>query len=250
MPAIIVERNMSVTAKQETIITIRPSQERGHANHGWLDSYHSFSFANYYDPAQMGFRSLRVINQDRVRGGRGFGTHSHRDMEIISYVLEGALEHKDTIGNTAVIRPGEVQRMSAGTGIAHSEYNYSATEDVHLLQIWILPDRRGLSPSYEQKFFPEAEKANSLRAIVSPDGRDGSVTIHQDVNIYATNLDASQSVVYSVRPNRHLWVQVARGRVKLDDRLLIAGDGAAVSQVESIELAGIEKAEVLLFDLA
>ena len=238
------------TANQEKVITIRPSGERGHANYGWLNSYHSFSFANYYDPAQMGFRSLRVINQDRVRGGRGFGTHSHRDMEIISYVLEGALEHKDTIGNAAVIRPGEVQRMSAGTGIAHSEYNHSATEDVRFLQIWILPDRRGLAPGYEQKFFPEAEKSNRLRVIVSPDGRDGSVTIHQDVNIYVTNLDASQSVVYSARPNRHLWVQVVRGRIKLDDRLLVAGDGAAITQAESIELAAIENAELLLFDLA
>lgn len=238
------------TANQEKVITIRPSRERGHANYGWLNSYHTFSFANYYDPDFMGFRSLRVINQDRVQGGRGFGTHSHRDMEIISYVLEGALEHKDTIGNTATIAPGEVQRMSAGTGIAHSEYNHSATETAHFLQIWILPDRRGLSPSYEQKFFPEAEKSNQLRTIVSPDGRDGSVTIHQDVSIYATNLDAGQSVFYSVLPNRHLWVQVTRGRLKLDDRLLIAGDGAAVSQAESIQLAAIENAEVLLFDLA
>ena len=241
---------MSLTAKQEKVITIRLSQERGHANYGWLNSYHSFSFANYYDPAHMGFRSLRVINEDRIKGGRGFGTHSHRDMEIISYVLEGALEHKDTIGNTALIKPGEVQRMSAGTGIAHSEYNYSATENAHFLQIWILPDRRGLTPSYEQKFFPEAEKSNHLRVIVSPDGRDGSVTIHQDTYIYVTNLDAGKSVVYSTSGDRYLWVQVTRGRLNLDDRLLVAGDGAAVTQAESIELAAIENSEILLFDLA
>lgn len=241
---------MSLTANQEKVITIRPSQARGNANYGWLNSYHSFSFANYYDPAQMGFRSLRVINEDRIQGGRGFGTHSHRDMEIISYVLEGALEHKDTIGNTALIKPGEVQRMSAGTGIAHSEYNYSPTENAHFLQIWIMPDRRGLTPSYEQKFFPEAEKSNRLRVIVSPDGRDGSVTINQDAYIYVTHLDAGKSVVYSASGDRYLWVQVTRGRLNLDDRLLIAGDGAAVSQAESIELAAIENSEILLFDLA
>ncbi|AOY82640.1 MAG: pirin family protein [Moorea sp. SIO1G6] len=241
---------MTVTTNNQKVIKIRKSSERGHANYGWLDSYHTFSFANYYDPAHMGFRKLRVINQDRIKGGSGFGTHSHRDMEIISYVLEGALEHKDTLGNTTVIRPGEVQRMSAGKGIAHSEYNYSAADIAHFLQIWILPNQTRLTPSYEQKFYAPEEKQNQLRLVASQDGRDGSVSIHQDVNVYATNLDAGASVIYQANQDRHIWVQVARGQVKLDNYLLQAGDGAAISQAESVILVGQEQAEVLLFDLA
>ncbi|NEQ62482.1 MAG: pirin family protein [Moorea sp. SIO4A1] len=241
---------MTVTTNNQKIIKIRKSSERGHANYGWLDSYHTFSFANYYDPAHMGFGKLRVINQDRIEGGTGFGIHSHRDMEIISYVLEGALEHKDTLGNTTVIRPGEVQRMSAGKGIAHSEYNYSGTDIAHFLQIWILPNQTGLTPSYEQKFFAPDEKQNQLKLVASQDGRDGSVSIHQDVNVYGTNLDAGASVMYQANQDRHIWVQVARGQVKLDNYLLQAGDGAAISQAESVMLVGQEQAEVLLFDLA
>ncbi|NEO17695.1 MAG: pirin family protein [Moorea sp. SIO4G2] len=241
---------MTVTTNNQKIIKIRKSSERGHAHYGWLDSYHTFSFANYYDPAHMGFGKLRVINQDRIEGGTGFGIHSHRDMEIISYVLEGALEHKDTLGNTTVIRPGEVQRMSAGKGIAHSEYNYSGTDIAHFLQIWILPNQTGLTPSYEQKFFAPDEKQNQLKLVASQDGRDGSVSIHQDVNVYGTNLDAGASVMYQANQDRHIWVQVARGQVKLDNYLLQAGDGAAISQAESVMLVGQEQAEVLLFDLA
>ena len=232
------------------MLTLRKSEERGHASHGWLNSYHTFSFANYYDPAHMGFRSLRVINEDRVEPSRGFGAHSHRDMEIISYVLEGALKHKDSMGNSSVIRPGEVQIMSAGTGVTHSEYNHSDRDLVHFLQIWILPNQTGLKPSYEQKMFSDAEKQGQLRLIVSPDGRDGSVTIHQDVNIYATLLDAEQQLDYQIRPQSYAWVQVARGSVMVNDRLLKQGDGAAVSDANSLTLLGKERSEVLLFDLA
>lgn len=232
------------------MLALRKAEERGHANHGWLNSYHSFSFADYYDPAYMGFRTLRVINEDRVRPSRGFGAHSHRDMEIISYVLEGALEHKDSMGNSSVIRPGEVQIMSAGTGVTHSEYNHSETELVHFLQIWILPNQKGLKPTYEQKVFSDEEKQDRLRLIVSPDGRDGSVTIHQDVNIYATLLDVGQQVDYKIEPNRHAWVQVARGTVMLNNQLLKQGDGAAVKDMDSLKLVGKERSEVLLFDLA
>lgn len=241
---------MSNATVKERAIALRKASERGYANYGWLRSYHTFSFANYYDPNYMGFRHLRVINEDRVQGGAGFGAHPHRDMEIISYVLEGALEHRDTMGNGSVIRPGDVQIMSAGTGIAHSEYNHSANNLVHFLQIWILPDRRGLSPQYEQKFYSEAEKQDRWRLIVSPDGRDGSITIHQDVNIYASVLDADSQVVFPVNPNRYVWLQVARGEMMLGDMLLEAGDGAAIGDAESLELVGKEKAEFLLFDLA
>jgi quercetin 2,3-dioxygenase len=232
------------------VLTLRKSEERGKANHGWLNSFHTFSFANYYDPAHMGFRSLRVINEDRVAPSRGFGAHSHRDMEIISYVLEGALEHKDSMGNSSVIRPGEVQIMSAGTGVTHSEYNHSDTDLVHFLQIWILPNQQGHKPRYEQKMFSDDEKLSQMRLIVSPDGRDGSVTIHQDVNIYATLLDAGQEVDYSMKPNRHAWVQVAKGSVMFNERLLNPGDGVAFSEMGSLKLVGKERSEVLLFDLA
>ena len=232
------------------MITLRQSQERGHANHGWLDSYHTFSFANYYDPSHMGFRSLRVINEDRVQPGKGFGTHGHRDMEILTYVLEGALEHKDSIGNGEIVRPGEVQRMSAGTGIMHSEFNPSATEPVHLLQIWILPDRQGLEPSYEQKAFSVAERQGNLRLIAAKDGRDGAVTIHQDVNLYSAILQPQDRVTYQLQPNRYAWLQVARGAVALNGHHLMAGDGVAIGAAELLEISSDRDAEILLFDLA
>lgn len=239
--------NATLNQKQ---LAIRKAEERGHANHGWLNTYHTFSFANYYDPRYMGFRHLLVINEDRVKGGRGFGAHGHRDMEIISYVLEGALEHKDSMGEVSVIKPGDVQIMSAGTGIMHSEYNYSDKDLVHFLQIWVLPNEKGLRPRYDQKFYPESEKLNHLRPIASTDGRDGSMIVHQDVNIYASVLEAGHSIVYQGKPDRHVWVQVARGKMMLDDELLEAGDGAAVSGAEYLQLVGKEKAEFLLFDLA
>jgi redox-sensitive bicupin YhaK (pirin superfamily) len=234
------------------MIYVRKAAERGHYNHGWLNTYHMFSFAEYYDPRFMGFRDLRVINEDRVMGGMGFPTHPHRDMEIISYVLEGGLEHKDSMGNGSVIRPNEVQRMTAGTGITHSEYNPSKTELVHFLQIWIMPEQKGLTPSYEQKTFPLAEKQDQLRLIASRDGRDGSVTIHQDTNLYVTLLDPEQQLDYQIKPNRHTWIQVVRGLLLLNGQLLKAGDGVAVSEEEAITLVGKEKdlVEVLLFDLA
>lgn len=233
------------------MITIRSSQARGTANFGWLDSRHSFSFGNYYDPDQMGFASLRVINEDKVQPSRGFGMHGHRDMEIISYVLDGALAHKDNIGNGSVIRPGDVQRMSAGTGILHSEFNASETDSVHFLQIWILPEQDNLEPSYEQKNFSEAEKHGNLRLVGSRDGREGSVTIHQDVNLYATSLANGETVTHALTEGRSVWVQVARGAVQLNDHNLTAGDGAAIVQEAGITLRGIsDNAEVLLFDMA
>ena len=232
------------------MITIRKANDRGHANHGWLDSYHTFSFADYYDPKFMGFRSLRVINEDQIAAKRGFGTHSHRDMEIITYVLEGALEHQDSMGNRSVMRPGEVQRMTAGTGVSHSEYNHSDQEATHLLQIWILPETRGLEPSYEQKAYSDAEKRGKLRLIASQDGRDGSVKVHQDLNLYATVLGEGEEVNFSVKGDRQVWVQVARGSVMLNGQLLAQGDAAAVSQETLLDLTGKESAEVLVFDLA
>ena len=232
------------------MITIRKSEERGHFDFGWLDTYHTFSFDRYYDPAHMGFRSLRVINEDRVQPGHGFPTHSHRDMEIITYILEGGLEHKDSMGNGSVIQPGDVQRMTAGTGVAHSEKNPSNDELVHLLQIWILPSRQGLPPGYEQvSYRPEALKGK-LRLIASPDGGDGSVTIHQDAPVFATILEPNMSVTHQPGPDRYTWVQVARGTLKLNDNYLKQGDGAAVSDESSLTLVGTEPAEVLLFDLA
>jgi redox-sensitive bicupin YhaK (pirin superfamily) len=231
------------------MITLRPGNERGHANHGWLDSYHTFSFANYYDPKQMGFRSLRVINEDRVQPSQGFGTHSHRDMEIITYVLEGALEHKDSLGTGAVIAPGEAQRMSAGTGISHSEFNHSQTDPVHFLQIWIIPDQQGLQPSYEQRDFPLEEKRGKLRLIAAKDGRDDAVTVHQDVDLFVTLLVSGEQVIHQLRPNRHAWVQVARGAVMLNGMSLKAGDGAAISEEEKLEISANDTSEILLFDL-
>lgn len=233
------------------MITIRPAQERGVANFGWLDSRHTFSFGNYYDPNYMGFADLRVINEDKVTPGQGFGTHGHRDMEIISYVLEGALEHKDSIGTGSVIRPGDVQRMSAGTGIQHSEFNASTTEPVHFLQIWILPEQKGIEPGYEQKTFASEDKQGVLRLVGSRDGRDGSITIHQDVNLYASSLSENDTVHYTLNDGRVAWLQVARGTVTLNGKLLSAGDGAAIAQEPHLTLQGTsDTAEVLLFDMA
>jgi redox-sensitive bicupin YhaK (pirin superfamily) len=232
------------------MITIRQAQDRGHINHGWLDTYHTFSFDRYYDPGHMAFRSLRVINEDRVAAARGFPTHSHRDMEIITYILQGALEHKDSMGTGSIIRPGDVQRMTAGTGVAHSEYNPSKTEAVHLLQIWIIPNQRGLAPSYEQKAFTEEERKGKLRLIASQDGRDGSVTIHQDADVCATLLESAQEVTHTLAPKRGAWIQVARGSVKVNGEALVQGDGAAIENEAMINIQATEPAELLLFDLA
>ena len=232
------------------MITLRNAHERGHARHGWLESYHTFSFADYYDPRHMGFRTLRVINEDRVQPGKGFGTHPHRDMEIISYVLEGALEHKDSLGTGSVIRPGEVQRMSAGTGVTHSEFNPSRSEPVHFLQIWILPERAGLPPGYEQRAFPNAEKQGKLRLVASRDGREGSVTIHQAVDLYAALLAPGEAVTHPLTLGHHAWIQVARGSTMLNDTALSAGDGAAVSEETRLTVTATDQAEVLLFDLS
>lgn len=230
------------------MITIRRAAERGHADHGWLDTNHTFSFADYYDPHFMGFRSLRVINEDRVKPGVGFGTHAHRDMEIISYVLEGTLAHRDSMGTGSLIKPGEVQRMSAGSGVTHSEMNPSNDEGVHFLQIWILPAERGIAPSYEQKKFEDEERRGKLRLVASPDGGDGSVTIHQDVRLYSTLLDDGASVTHELAPDRFGWVQVTRGEIELNGETLRAGDGAAIRDERAITLTG-RGAEVLLFDL-
>jgi hypothetical protein len=242
---------VSTLLESQDMITIRSAQDRGTANFGWLDSRHTFSFGNYYDPNHMGFADLRVINEDKITSGKGFGTHGHRDMEIISYVLEGALEHKDSIGTGSVIRPGDLQRMSAGTGIQHSEFNASKTEPVHLLQIWILPAQKGIAPSYEQKNFSEAEKRGQLRLVGSRDGRDGSITIHQDVNLYATILQAGDVVTHPLADGRVAWLQVVQGMVQLNDQTLKAGDGAAIVQEADLTLQGASNhAEVLLFDMA
>ena len=232
------------------MITMRRATERGHANHGWLDSYHTFSFADYYDPREMGFGPLRVINEDRVQGGKGFGTHPHRDMEIISYVLEGALEHKDSIGTGSVIRPGDVQRMSAGTGVLHSEYNHSPDSGVHFLQIWIEPNRRGVEPSYEQKHFPAEEKRGRLRLVASPDGAEGSVSIYQDARVYAAVLEAGDSVTHALPDGRRAYVHVARGSVQLNGETLSAGDGAKIQGEPQLRLSDGQRAELLLFDMA
>jgi redox-sensitive bicupin YhaK (pirin superfamily) len=231
------------------MIQIRRSEDRGHAQHGWLDSRHTFSFADYYDPKQMGFRVLRVINEDRVQPAKGFGTHGHRDMEILSYVLEGKLQHKDSMGTGSVIEPGDVQRMSAGTGVSHSEFNASSSEVVHFLQIWIMPANNGIQPGYEQKRFSQADKSGQLRLVASPDGRDGSVTIHQDVALFASMLESGTEVSHAVGPVRHAWVQVVRGKILLNGQTLAAGDGAAVSGENKLDIRGAETSELLLFDL-
>jgi len=231
------------------MIVFRDRLARGRSETGWLDSRHSFSFADYHDPQQMGFRSLRVINEDRVIPGAGFPSHRHRDMDIVSYVLEGTLEHKDSLGNGRAIRPGEVQRMSAGTGIVHSEFNPSATEPVHFLQIWIIPDRVGLRPSYEQKAFALAERRGRLKLVAAPDGRDGAVTLHQDARLYVTNLGAGDSVSHPIEAGRGVWVQIARGIAALNGTEMRAGDGAAVEDEASVSLEAETDAEILVFDL-
>ena len=231
------------------MITIRKAKDRGHLDHGLLDTYHTFSFDQYYDPRWMGFQSLRVINEDRVAPRHGFPTHSHRDMEIITYILEGALEHQDSMGNGSVIRPGDVQRMTAGTGVSHSEANPS-DEPVHLLQIWILPNARGLKPGYEQKVFSDDQKRGRLRLVASADGREGSVTINQDANVYATVLEPGQQVTHPIAPNRHAWIQVAKGSVILNGTQLYQGDGAAASNEPSLTINPLVLSELLLFDLA
>jgi len=229
---------------------LRRGNERGTGDHGWLKSRHSFSFADYQDPEHVHFGPLRVINEDRVAPGAGFGTHGHRDMEIISYVLEGELEHKDSMGTSSIIRPGEVQRMSAGTGVTHSEFNASRSELVHFLQIWILPERPGGKPGYEQKAFPEAERKGKLRLVASPDGRDGSVTIRQDVTLHTALLCTGEALRHALEPGRHAWVHVARGQVEIGGEQLEAGDAAAISDARGLELSGRDASEVLLFDLA
>jgi quercetin 2,3-dioxygenase len=232
------------------MIAIRPAAERGHADHGWLDTRHTFSFASYHDPRHMGFRSLRVINEDRVKPGEGFGTHAHGDMEILTWVLEGALGHKDSMGNGSVIRPGDLQRMSAGTGVTHSEFNPSPEAGVHFLQIWLLPRERGLPPGYEQKRFPQEERRGRLRLVAAGDGRDGAVTIHQDADLWTAVLQPGESVRHALAPRRYAWLHVARGAVSLNGSTLGAGDGAAVSAEVALEITGAADAEVLLFDLA
>jgi quercetin 2,3-dioxygenase len=239
------------------VITLRRAGERGHADLGWLSSYHTFSFADYYDPAHMGFRALRVINQDRVQGGHGFPMHPHREMEIISYVLEGALEHEDTMGQRAVLRPGEVQVISAGTGMAHSEYNPSPETLVHFLQIWIIPQRRGVAPRYQQRDFPDAERQGRLRLVASGSGRDGSLSIYQDAEVYATVLGPGETASLPLAPGRHAWVHVARGALRLNGERLEAGDGAALDDEAELTLTGepaasetSEPAEAVVFDLA
>ena len=232
------------------MITIRKSDERGVANFGWLDSRHTFSFGEYHDPQHMGFRTLRVINDDLISGGQGFGTHPHRDMEIISYVVEGALEHRDSMGNGDVIRPGDVQVMTAGTGLTHSEFNPDPKTTTRLLQIWIMPEKRGIKPRYDQKTFPAAEKKNRLKLLVSHDGRDGSLAIHQDAAMFASILDAGKNLHHEISPGRHAWIQVVTGEIEVNGITLSRGDGAAVSNEKLLTLRSVIAAEVLLFDLA
>ncbi len=229
--------------------TLRAAADRGRSNQGWLESAHTFSFAHYYDPQQMGFGPLRVINDDRVVPGAGFGTHGHRDMEIVSYVLEGALAHRDNLGNGSVIRPGDVQRMSAGTGIQHSEFNHSQTEPVRFLQIWVVPDQVGYPPGYEQKHFDTTEKRGRWRLVASRDGREGSVSLHQDVDVYAALLDGADAVEFTVRNDRLAWIQVARGEVRVDGRQLREGDGLAIDEPARLRFDGAQAAEILLFDM-
>jgi redox-sensitive bicupin YhaK (pirin superfamily) len=233
------------------MITIRRSQERGGGDHGWLNTRHTFSFDTYYDPRHMHFRALRVINEDIVQPGAGFPTHPHRDMEIITYVLEGALQHQDSLGNGSIIRPGDGQRMSAGTGILHSEANASKTDRVHLLQIWILPERKGIEPGYEQKAFSEEDKRGRLKLIAARDGHNGAVTVHQDISLYVSLLDEQQEVEHALAPGRHAWLQIARGSVELNGTRLEQGDGAAASDEQKLSITGAQDgSEILLFDLA
>jgi quercetin 2,3-dioxygenase len=232
------------------MMKIRHGAERGHFDHGWLDTYHTFSFADYYDPEQMGFRSLRVINEDRVAPGMGFGMHGHRDMEIITVVLSGALEHRDSLGSGEILRAGEVQHMTAGTGIRHSEFNPSATEPVHLYQIWLLPDRQGLTPSYAQKAFPMEQRRNRWQLVASPDGREGSLKIHQDARLHLASLTDAQELRHELAKGRHAWLQVLTGEVLVNGAKLTAGDGAAVTDENLLSVRAAKAADVLLFDLA
>jgi len=231
------------------MIRTRKSGERGHANHGWLESYHTFSFANYHDPNFTGFHDLLVINEDYIKAGQGFGTHGHKDMEIVTYVLAGALEHKDSMGTGSVLRPGRVQRMSAGTGVSHSEFNHSKKESLHLLQIWILPRKKGLPPSYEEREFSAHEKQNRLQLIVSPEGDQGSLRINQDASIYAARLDEGKAITHLLKPGRHSWLQVSQGTLELNGKTLNAGDGAAVEDEFELKLVAKKTSEVLIFDL-
>ena len=232
------------------MIQIRKANERGKVNMGWLDSKHTFSFGHYFDPDHMGFGNLRVINEDRVQPGKGFGTHGHQDMEIISYVIDGALEHRDSMQNGSVIRPGDVQRMTAGTGVQHSEFNHSVDDQVHFLQIWILPERAGLEPGYEEKRFEREEKLDQLRLVGSRDGRNQSVTIHQDVDLYAGVLTEGTELTHVFTGNRKGWVQVVRGEITLDGKTLSAGDGAAIAELDQVTITAASEAEILLFDMA
>jgi len=231
------------------MLRVRKANDRGHANHGWLNAYHTFTFAGYRDPSHMGFRSLRVMNEDRVAPGQGFGTHPHDNMEIVTYVLEGALEHKDSMGNGEVLRPGEFQRMSAGTGITHSEFNPSTKEPVHLYQIWLYPDRKGVTPSYEQKRFPAEDQQNRLRLVASPDAADGSLLLHQDARIYLSQVTKGQEVVHDLGSDRHAWLQVLRGSVSVNGQALDTSDGVAVSDESRLTIAATNDAEIMLFDL-
>jgi redox-sensitive bicupin YhaK (pirin superfamily) len=235
------------------MIRVRKAEERGHADHGWLNTFHTFSFAGYYDPANMGFRSLRVINEDRVQPGRGFGTHPHHDMEIITYVLEGALEHKDNMGTGSVIKPGEVQRISAGSGVTHSEFNPSATEPVHFMQIWLLPERNGIKPSYEQRGFARKDRQGKLQLVAAKEPENGALRIYQDAKLFAAELGSGEQVKHELAPERHAWLQVARGEVKLNGQSLKAGDGAAVTSEPELVISANgngKPSELLLFDLA
>jgi len=232
------------------MIALRPAAERGAVNLGWLDSKHSFSFGEYHDPAHMGFASLRVINEDWIEPGQGFGTHPHRDMEIITYIIKGALEHKDSMGNGAVMKRGDVQHMTAGTGVMHSEFNHSNDELVHLLQIWILPGEQGLTPGYEEKTFTDAEKNNQLRLIASPDGREDSLVIHQDVSLYASILDQGTAITHDFDAGHSGWIQIVDGEVEINGETLEAGDGAAIEKMTSLEIKAKTAAEFLLFDMA
>ena len=231
------------------MLTVRRAADRGHADHGWLDTFHTFSFADYFDADHQKFRALRVINEDRVAPGQGFGMHGHRDMEIITYVLHGALQHKDSLGNGSILRPGEFQRISAGTGVRHSEFNPSPTEPVHLYQIWLLPNQRDVKPSYEQKNFPENERLGRFRLVASPDGADGSLTIQQDTRVFLSTLSPSQTVTHNLSAGRHAWLQVLRGRVSLNDTPLETSDGAAISDEQRLTVHADQPAEVMLFDL-
>lgn len=231
------------------MIEIRRAQGRGKVSLGWLDSRHTFSFGHYYDPKHMGFGNLRVINEDRVQPGKGFAPHGHEDMEIISYVIDGALEHKDSMDNGSVIRPGDVQRMTAGTGVRHSEFNHSERDVVHFLQIWILPEAKGLQPGYEEKTFTDEDKRNRLRLVGSRDGREASVTIHQDVDLYASILSAGAELTHVFRPGRKGWIQVVRGDLSVGDERLGTADGAAIEDVESLRIVATSDAELLLFDM-